>query len=73
MGTTLLQAAFLPNKAKQKTTQLFANTSPPSRLLGEAMSLEVHCWLALFHSKEYTHPHKSLRLGSNEPLNFFIA
>lgn len=69
----LLQAVFLPNKAKQKTTQLLANANPPSKLLREAVSLEVHCWLTLFHSKEYTHPHKSLHLGSNGPLSFFIA
>jgi len=66
MGTTLLQAVFLPNKAKQKTIQLLADASPPSRLLRKAVSLEVHCWLTLFHHKEYTHCHKGLHLRSDD-------
>lgn len=68
----LLQAAFFPNKAKQKHTQLFVNASPPSRLLRAATSPEMRCWLPLFHRKDHTHPHKSLYLWPNDTSKLFV-
>lgn len=60
--------AATPKQSKTKNHTAHCQCQPIEQA-GTARSLEVHCWLILFHGKEHTHSYQSWHLGFNKTLN----